>query len=375
MYRKFLIFSLAIAFIAVGVFSFGSLFNKSGGEGMSVSNPTVIVSNPNLPSSSVESPTPSELILKIPSQNKVLNNNYHIFQTFNNCGPASLSMALSYYEINESQQKIGNDLRPYQVAGGDNDDKSVTLYELAERSKEYGLVPYHRPNGNIDLIKMFVTYDMPVVARTWLKENDDIGHYRIIKGYDSSQIIQDDSLQGKNLKYSLSEFNAIWKKFNYEYLVLVPKGKENIAEKILGEDSNEKVAWEKAVKNAEEELSGNPNDVYARFNLSVALYNIGEYRKSVEEFEKVENELPFRTLWYQIEPIQAYFELGEYERVFSITDKILNNHNRAFSELYIIRGDIYLKQNRESSAKEEYEKAVLYNKNNKEAREKLESII
>ena len=375
MYRKFLIFSLAIAFIAVGVFSFGSLFNKSGGEGMSVSNPTVIVSNPNLPSSSVESPTPSELILKIPSQNKVLNNNYHIFQTFNNCGPASLSMALSYYEINESQQKIGNDLRPYQVAGGDNDDKSVTLYELAERSKEYGLVPYHRPNGNIDLIKMFVTYDMPVVARTWLKENDDIGHYRIIKGYDSSQIIQDDSLQGKNLKYSLSEFNAIWKKFNYEYLVLVPKGKENIAEKILGEDSNEKVAWENAVKDAESELSINSNDVYARFNLSVALYNIGEYRKSVEEFEKVENELPFRTLWYQIEPIQAYFELGEYERVFSITDKILNNHNRAFSELYIIRGDIYLKQNRENLARREYEKAVLYNKNNKEAREKLESII
>ena len=371
MYRKkAVLFSIIIIILLLLVISV--FINKEGAvEDIPVVVPTVKV---------VSSLTPTllpidTLVLKAPEASKVLNNNYHIFQTFNNCGPASLSMALSYYGVNESQQKIGNDLRPYQVAGGDNDDKSVTLYELAERSKEYGLVPYHRPNGNIDLIKMFVTYDMPVVARTWLKENDDIGHYRVIKGYDSSQIIQDDSLQGKNLKYSLSEFNAIWKKFNYEYLVLVPKGKENIAEKILGEDSNEKVAWEKAVKNAEEELSGNPNDVYARFNLSVALYNIGEYRKSVEEFEKVENELPFRTLWYQIEPIQAYFELGEYERVFSITDKILNNHNRAFSELYIIRGDVYLKQNRESSAKEEYENAVLYNKNNKEAREKLESII
>ncbi|MBI2020534.1 tetratricopeptide repeat protein, partial [Candidatus Daviesbacteria bacterium] len=122
-------------------------------------------------------------------------------------------------------------------------------------------------------------------------------------------------------------------------------------------------AWKNAVKLSESQLQDNPEDIYARFNLSVALYNAGEYQKSTSEFEKVENKLPFRTLWYQIEPIQAYFELGNYDRVFEITDRVLNNHNRAFSELYFIRGQIYLKQGDKEGAKEEFEKASFYNKN------------
>lgn len=311
-------------------------------------------------------PSPSPKVnLQTPPQSKVLPNNYHIFQTFNNCGPAALSMALSYFGINVSQKQLGQDLRPYQISGGDNDDKSVTLEELAEKSKEYELIPYHRPNGNIELIKLFIIYDIPVIARTLTKPHEDIGHYRIVKGYDDNrgQIIQDDSLQNKNLWFNYDDFNTLWEKFNFEYLVLVPEDKKEIAEAILGQDLDPENAWKNAVKLSESQLQDNPEDIYARFNLSVALYNAGEYQKSTSEFEKVENKLPFRTLWYQIEPIQAYFELGNYDRVFEITDRVLNNHNRAFSELYFIRGQIYLKQGDKEGAKEEFEKASFYNKN------------
>lgn len=319
-------------------------------------------------------PSPSiKVTLNTPSASKILPNDYHIFQSFNNCGPAALSMTLSYYGINVSQQELGQALRPYQIPGGDNDDKSVTLEELAEKSKEYGLIPFHRPNGNINLIKLFITYDIPIITRTWLKPTDDIGHYRVVKGYNGNQIIQDDSLQGKNLTYSEEDFNAIWKKFNYEYLVLVPEEKKEIAEAILGQDQDPKKAWQKAVELSKQQLQENPEDVTARFNLSVAYYNVGEPKKSVEEFEKVENQLSFRTLWYQIEPILSYYELGDYDRVFEITDQILNNHNRAFSELYLIRGQIYQKQNRPDLAKQEFEKAVLYNQNLKSAQEALNS--
>lgn len=310
------------------------------------------------------SPTP-KIVLQTPTPIKILSNNYHTFQSFNNCGPASLSMTLSYFGINISQQELGQQLRPYQIPGGDNDDKSVTLEELAEKSKEYGLIPFHRPNGNTDLIKLFITYDIPVLTRTWTKQNEDIGHYRVVKGYDETtrEFIQDDSLQGKNLRYSFDSFNELWEKFNFEYLVLVPEEKKEIAEAILGEDSDPKTAWQNAVKLSEQQLEKNPDDIYARFNLSVALYNAGEYQKSVEEFEKVESRLPFRTLWYQIEPIEAYFELGNYQRVFEITERVLNYHNRAFSELYFLRGQIYLKQEDKESTKSEFDKAVFYNNN------------
>ncbi|OGK18132.1 hypothetical protein A2866_06595 [Candidatus Roizmanbacteria bacterium RIFCSPHIGHO2_01_FULL_39_8] len=326
-----------------------------------------------VPDSPTPSPTP---ILLAPPGSKILNNNYHVFQTFNNCGPAALSMLLSYYGISISQDILGNELRPYQNPQGDNDDKSVTVAELAEKSKDFNLIPYHRPNGNIDMVKNFLTYDMPVLTRTWTKLDEDIGHYRLIKGYDdqTQRIIQDDSLQGKNLWYSYQDFKSLWEKFNFEYLVLVPPDKKEIAEAILGEDSNEKIAWQKAVELSKQLLQSSPDDIYADFNLSVALYHIGDYQQSVSEFEKVEQRLPFRTLWYQIEPIQAYYELGNYDRVFSLTDKILNNWNRAFSELYHIRGQIYLKQGNEEAARQEFERALLYKYNFTPAQEALDRI-
>lgn len=285
-------------------------------------------------------------------------------------------MALSYYGINKSQEELGQSLRPYQNSYGNNDDKSVTLDELADKAKEYKLVPFHRPNGTTDRIKKMIYYDIPVITRTLLEEYIDIGHYRVIKGYDdkTGQFIQDDSLQGHNLRYTYAEFNTLWQKFNYEYLILVPPDKEQLVKNILGEDADPDSSWKKAVRNSQKELETKPNDMYTRFNLSVALYHTGDFQKSASEFEKVESVLPFRTLWYQIEPIQTYVALGDYKKVFALTDMIFENQNRAFSELYVIRGNIYKKQGNLKTAKQEFEKAVLYNKNLKSAREALLSV-
>lgn len=361
---------ISVLFVAIA----GGLMVYSSSVNQPVTPVAVVRERINSPTRSPSlTPTPA---LMMPPVQKTLPNAYHIFQTFNNCGPAAFSMALSYYGINRTQQELGLALRPYQNPQGDNDDKSVTLKELAEKSKEYGFVPFHRPNGTIESIKLFIAYDMPVITRTWLKENEDIGHYRVVKGYDDAlgTLIQDDSLQGKNLSYTYDQFSAIWKKFGYEYLVLVPQDKLHIAKQIVGNDADETVAWTRAVEHAREDVHRSPDDIYSRFNLSVALYYIGEYQQAVNEFEKVERRLPFRTLWYQIEPIQAYYELGDYNRVFETTDRVLNYHNRAFSELYLIRGEIYKKQGNTQKAKQEFKLALRYNVNLKSAVEALDAI-
>jgi len=305
-------------------------------------------------------PSPT-LSLNIP-QSYVIPQKLHVYQSFNNCGPATLSMALSYWGINVTQTELGNILRPYQVAGGDNDDKSVTLQEVADQATEYGLYAYLRPNGTPDKLEKFLSQGIPVVTRTWLMPTEDIGHYRIIRGYDRSTqtFIQDDSLQGENLSYSYSDFDAIWQPFNYEYLIIVPAEKKEIAERILGEELDEKVAWQNALNRIEKEIVSDPDNWHLTFAKSRIYYYLGEYEKSIEEFEKVESRLSFRTLWYQIEPIQAYFELGDYDKVFQITDGILNNQNRAFSELYHMRGEIYLKNDNIPAARTEFENAVRY---------------
>ena len=87
----------------------------------------------------------------------------------------------------------------------------------------------------------------------------------------------------------------------------------------------------------------------------------------------MEQLLTWRTLWYQIEPIEAYYALGNYQRVFELTDNILGNYNRAFSELYLIRGEIYKLQGNAEQAKKEFEKALYYNENLQAAHEALQS--
>ena len=330
--------------------------------------------NPSSPEAKSQSPTPKVKLISTPPR-KVLDGGTHVFQTFNNCGPASLSMALSYFGMHISQDELGQELRPYQNPEGNNDDKSVTFEEMAKKAEEYGLTAYHRPNGTIELLKLFITYDMPVITRTTTTPVEDVGHYRVVKGYDegSRTLSQDDSLQGRSLQYSYDEFDTLWQRFNYEYVVLVPMEKKEIAETILGGEADFKTSWANAVKNAEQQLGKNPNDIYARFNLSVALYHVGEYKRSVAEFEKVESMLPFRTLWYQIEPIQAYFKLGDFQKVLGMTEGILNNSNRAFSELYLIRGETYRKMGQDGHAISEFEKAYFYNQNLISAKKALES--
>ena len=156
--------------------------------------------------------------------------------------------------------------------------------------------------------------------------------------------------------------------------MIIPKDKTLIVEKIIGLDLNESKAWERAVKSARELTEKYPENIYYRFNLSVALYNTRAFQESIDEFEKIENQLPFRSLWYQIEPIQAYFALGDYERALYLTDKILNNYNKAFSELYLIRGEIFKIRGNKDKAKEEFEKAVFYNTSLSSAKEALESL-
>lgn len=311
----------------------------------------------------------------IPPQ-KDLRNDYHIYQSFNNCGPASLSMALSHYNIRASQEELGTELRPWQNLAGDNDDKSVTLEEMGKKAKDYNLIPYHRPDGDIELLTRLIALDLPVITRTWLTADEDIGHYRVVTGYDITkrEIVQDDSYQGPNLTYSYDDFNELWSKFSYEYLVLVPEEKKEQVEEILGDEVDEKIAWQHAKENAERTLAENAEEVTSRFNLSVAEYHLGHFQESVDHYESVKDQLPFRTLWYQTEPIQAYYELGDYDQVFSITDAILNNHNRAYSEVYIIRGDSYKKLNNVKAATSEYEKALYYNQNLQLVQDRLSAL-
>lgn len=299
-----------------------------------------------------------------------------IFQTFNNCGPATFSMLLSYYGFDVSQQELGNKLRPYQVPNGDNDDKSVTLDELVEEAKNYNLTAYYRPAGNKELLKQFIANDIPVVLRTWLNDKDDIGHFIVVRGYSDTEqvVISDDSYYGKNRKTSYETLMKRWQPFGYEFMVVATPNQVPMVKSILRINFDQNTAWKNAITLALQENQQLPTSPYPPFNASIAYYRIGDYTNSVKTFEEVETHLPRRMLWYQIQPIEAYQKLKNYDRVFQLTDAILNDHNHAFSELYYLRAQAYLDQNKRDSALNELQLAIKYNQNYAAAKELYQKI-
>src|SRR3990167_1914746 len=319
----------------------------------------------------------SDIQIKDPGTYTLVSNPKHTYQTFNNCGPATLSMILSFYGRDVSQKELGEQMRPYQISSGDNDDKTIFTYEFVEWAKKYGSESIGRVNGDIELLKTFTTNRIPVVVKTWLHVDDDIGHFRIVRGFDERKqvIIQDDSYEGPNKKISYYDFLSMWQPFNYAYIIVFTPDNKDLVEAIIAGELDEKVVWQNALTRAQKESELDSENVYPIFNMITSYYHLGEYQKSVTEFEKVESRLPKRMLWYQIEPIQAYKELGNYDRVFQISENILENGNRAYSELYQIKGEIYLAQGNKDKARQQFELAVKYNQNFELAKASLESLL
>ncbi|MBI4097050.1 MAG: tetratricopeptide repeat protein [Candidatus Levybacteria bacterium] len=166
----------------------------------------------------------------------------------------------------------------------------------------------------------------------------------------------------------------MWKAFNYGYILIYPKEKKEVVEAVLAREYDENGAYQNVLKRAENELEQNPDDIFAQFNIAIAEYYLGNYEEAVAAFEKAEPGLPPRMLWYQYEPILAYQKLKNYERVIQLTQNVFYSGNLVFSELYQVRGEVFLAQGNKEAARGEFEKAVYYNKNLKPAQLSLQSL-
>lgn len=226
------------------------------------------------------------------------------------------------------------------------------------------------------MLQLLVANDIPVIIRSWLDDKEDIGHYKIIKGYDSIQknFIVHDSFVGPDQVVTYQDTERLWKPFNYTYVLIYPKEKERLVQAILGENMDEKTAWKNALIHAKNDTQQNNDDAYALFNQAIANYYLGDYRQTIAYFEKSHEDIPERMLWYQPEPIFAYKFERKYDEATRLADTILENGNTAFSELYQIKGDIYRERGEKEQAKEYYTQAQEYNKNYLPAREALKTL-
>lgn len=364
MTKKALLSAILIIIISASVVIFVLQDTKTSKSQKSKSDPSIAVSTAQTSQPTGTPSTPIKATPVIPKA-KTISSLGHVFQTYNNCGPATYSMVLQYSGVKKSQKELGDILRPHQLPRGDNDDKSVSMEEIAAHAQTLGLASFHRPNGTIEKIKQFIAADQPVVLRTWLNSKEDIGHFIIIRGYDdeSQTIIFDDSYYNPNRTTTYESLESIWQPFNYEYLIVTKN--ENVAtiNSILRDETDMQQAWQNALTRSNQEHQLDTSNIYPQFNSARANYYLGNYDKTIQTYEQIKSRLPFRMLWYQYEPILAYQKTKNYQQVFVLTTAILNSENRGFSELYYIRALAYLDQGNKELAKQELDLAIKYNLN------------
>ncbi|MFN8487145.1 MAG: C39 family peptidase [Caldilineaceae bacterium] len=292
-------------------------------------------------------PSPTPLPIYQSAQAAVeLNGFNHQWQTWNNCGPATLSMNLSYYGSSLTQADIGAVLRR------DPDDKNVSPEELVDFARTQGFQAQLRVNGNSDLMRLFLSNGIPVIIETWLEPepNDGMGHYRMLTGYSDadqrwtgydsyvSQGLIGGGKPYRGIVMPYGETEELWNVFDHTYVLIYPEEKASIVQAILGATFSEQAMWQTALQQTQAMVNQEPDDPFAWFNLGTNLVAVKDYANAAAAYDRAEQiGLPWRMLWYQFGIFQAYYETGQYQKVIKLVNDTLV-HTQTVEELYYWKG-------------------------------------
>lgn len=249
----------------------------------------------------------------------------HEYQKFNNCGPSSLAMSLSYWGWSGNQTAIAEVVKPNSY------DRNVSPRELYEYLLTQGYDAYIRVNGDLETLKRFVAAGYPVLMeKGYYCEKGErcsgwFGHYSVVTGYDDAKqvFITQDSFRGPNLKLTYTYIEENWRAFNNVYLVVFPAGAEQDAkvQALLGESADVDAMYRAALERAQNEtqrLSGEPAS-FAWFNIGTNLVYFKDYAGAAQAYDRArELGLPYRMLWYQFGPYLSYYYTARYQDVIDL---------------------------------------------------------
>lgn len=285
------------------------------------------------------SPTSTPLPRPIPPAAR-LNDVQHQFQTWNNCGPATTAMALSYFGLTLNQSEPAKFLKP------NPEDRNVSPYEISRYVNEQtALAAVDRTNGTLSTVKRLIAAGFPVMIEVGIEPPGEYrwlgwyGHYLLVVAYDeeaeqlwvydswfgtSDVPMENASKEGRMLAYH--EADSQWQQFNRNYIVFYNPSRSDEVASIIGEDMNDEIMWSKALDRTRADLEQSPDNQFAWFNLGTILTEFGMYEQAADAFDRArEIGLPWRMLWYQFSPYEAYYQIGRYEDVLLLANVTLED--------------------------------------------------
>ena len=198
-----------------------------------------------------------------------------------------------------------------------------------------GLKALARVGGDIDLLKQLIAAGFPVVIEAGHHPPKDwwMGHYLVVSGYDDGQGLfwVQDSLLNPDVPTPYAELSERWwRDFNYVYLVIYPPEREAEVMAILGPRADEAYSYQSAAQHAQEEIPAlqGRDQFFAWFNLGSSRVGLGDYAGAAEAYDQAfaiyqnfsEEQRPYRLMWYQTGPYEAYYAVGRYQDVINLAN-------------------------------------------------------
>ncbi|GAB4528954.1 MAG: hypothetical protein Fur0018_15310 [Anaerolineales bacterium] len=297
-------------------------------------SPTPQTAVPAAPPTGTASPTPSATPLPAEVH---LQGAVHEYQQWNNCGPATLAMALSFWHWEGDQRDTAAVLKPNPR------DKNVMPYEMAAFVNQHtALRAVWRVGGDGDTLKRLLAAGFPVIVEKGFEGpgfDGWMGHYGLLVGYDDAaqQFWVLDSYEGPDREFTIPYAKVFdyWPQFNHTYLLIYPPERESEALGLLGADADESENYRRAAQRASDDIfsAETPRQqFFAWFNRGTNLAALDDYTGAAQAYDQAfaiypqipEDERPWRILWYQTGPYRAYFYTGRYYDVISLADTTLN---------------------------------------------------
>jgi hypothetical protein len=277
-------------------------------------------------------------------------------QDFNNCGPATLALALRTYGWKGDQYAVSKVIKP------NRDDSNVNVEELVYyvRTQAGWLNAEFRVGGTIDTLRKYLSNGIPVMIETTIKTdreyiiNDDrwSGHYLLLTGYDdaSRQFTSQDVLLGPNQILSYDFLEEQWQSFNHVYILVFRPEQADLVQTLMGADADVNENRQNALAAAEKETQMNPQDAFAWFNVGSNLVALERYNEAAQAYDKARSiGLPLRMLRYQFGPFIAYFHAGRTDDLLALTKYALGI-TRISEEGMLWRGWAFYRKGDSSSA-------------------------
>ena len=273
----------------------------------------------------------------------------------NNCGPATLSMYLSFYDWGKDQIAAGGVLRPNDV------DVNVMPYELADFVNQHTeLRALWRYGGDLQTIRVLLNSGFPLMIEKSfepysLRNEGWMGHYNLVVGYDDEEqslTVQDSYFMSYppwggeipvetwntfiGFDFSYKELEQAWRAFNNVFIVVYPPERENEVLNALGPLASEEEACRIAYDHATQETSSHTDvreKFFAWFNAGTSLVCLQDYANAAIAFDTafglypdIElNSRPYRILWYETGVYDAYYYTSRYQDVINLANQTLGD--------------------------------------------------